>query len=49
MKLKMIATLLLACSVSAFAADYPVLTSSSPNNVGFDIKKLNKLDTWVQH
>lgn len=49
MKLKMIATLLLACSVSAFAADYPVLTSTSPDNVGFDIKKLNKLDTWVQH
>jgi len=47
MKLNIIATVLLAFSVSAFAVDYPVLSHTSPENVGFDIKKLGKLDTWV--
>lgn len=38
MKLNIIASALLAFSVTAFAADYPVLTSSSPEKVGFDTK-----------
>lgn len=48
MKLNIIASALLAFSVTAFAANYPVLTSSSPEKFGFDTKKLNRLDNWVQ-
>lgn len=49
MKLKIIVTALLAFSVSALAVDYPVLTNTSPEKVGFDIKKLNRLDSWIQN
>jgi len=49
MKFKLIASALLAFSVSAFAVDYPVLTNASPEKVGFDIKKLNRLDSWIQN
>lgn len=44
MKRNIIATALLAFSVSAFAIDYPVLTSTSPEKVGFDIKNLTD---WI--
>lgn len=48
MKLNIIIASLFAISASAFATDYPVLTTASPEKVGFDIKKLNKLDSWIQ-
>lgn len=46
--MKIISTALLVFSVSAFAADYPVLTDASPEQAGFDMNKLHRLDTWVQ-
>ncbi len=49
MKFKLITSALLAFSVSAFAVDYPVLTNASPEKAGFDIKKLNRLDSWIQN
>src|SRR5690606_37107499 len=39
---------LLALSASAFATDYPVLTNAQPESVGFNVKKLNTLDRWIQ-
>lgn len=49
MKLNIIVTTLLAFSVSAFAIDYPVLTNTNPEKGGFDIKKFNRLDSWIQN
>ncbi|WP_065357151.1 penicillin binding protein PBP4B [Kluyvera georgiana] len=39
---------LLAFSASSFAADYPVLTPATPESVGFDRARLDKLDSWIQ-
>ncbi|MEX9251973.1 penicillin binding protein PBP4B [Pseudenterobacter timonensis] len=49
MKRSMLAAALLAFSVTALAAEYPVLTNTSPEKVGFDVKKLNRLDSWIQN
>ncbi|ADO48851.1 penicillin binding protein PBP4B [[Enterobacter] lignolyticus] len=49
MKKSMTLVSLLALSISAFAAEYPVLTTAGPDTVGFDLKKLNKLDDWIQN
>ena len=48
MKRRAIFAALLALSASAFATDYPVLTNAQPESVGFNVKKLNTLDRWIQ-
>lgn len=48
MKPGVICASLIALSLSAFAADYPVLTAAPPEDVGFNAEKLNKLDRWIQ-
>lgn len=49
MKLTIVAAVFLTFSISAFAVEYPVLTNTSPEQVGFDSKKLNRLDGWIQN
>lgn len=49
MKFTIVAAVLLTFSISAFAVEYPVLTTASPDQVGFDSKKLNRLDGWIQN
>lgn len=39
MKFTLVATVLLTFSLSAFAVEYPVLTTASPDQVGFDSQK----------
>lgn len=48
MKFTLVATVLLTFSLSAFAVEYPVLTTASPDQVGFDSQKLHRLDGWIQ-
>lgn len=43
MKLTIVAAVLLAFSISAFAVEYPVLTTATPDQVGFDSKNLTDL------
>lgn len=49
MKFAIVAAVLLTFSISAFAVEYPVLTTAPPDQVGFDSKKLNRLDGWIQN
>ncbi|KYI81668.1 hypothetical protein AIZ14_24860, partial [Salmonella enterica subsp. enterica serovar Typhimurium] len=49
MKFTLVATVLLTFSLSAFAVEYPVLTTASPDQVGFDSQKLHRLDGWIQN
>lgn len=43
MKFTLVAAVLLTFSISAFAVEYPVLTTASPDQVGFDSKNLTDL------
>ncbi|VEA75806.1 esterase [Salmonella enterica subsp. arizonae] len=43
MKLTIVAAVFLTFSISAFAVEYPVLTNTSPEQVGFDSKNLTDL------
>lgn len=43
MKFTLVATVLLTFSLSAFAVEYPVLTTASPDQVGFDNKNFTDL------
>lgn len=49
MKSTIVTVALLTFSISAFAVEYPVLTTASPDLVGFDSHKLNRLDGWIQN
>lgn len=49
MKFTLVATVLLTFSLSAFAVEYPVLTTARPEQVGFDSQKLHRLDGWIQN
>lgn len=48
MKLCAIFASLIALSAAALADDYPVLTHAQPESVGFNVKKLNNMDRWIQ-
>lgn len=43
MKFTLVATVLLTFSLSAFAVEYPVLTTASPDQVGFDSQNFTDL------
>ncbi|OOO96179.1 hypothetical protein AJR20_002595, partial [Shigella dysenteriae] len=47
MKRTMLYLSLLAVSCSVSAAKYPVLTESSPEKAGFNVKRLNQMDRWI--
>ncbi len=48
MKLKYLAASLLALAFTAGAAQYPVLTESTPDKVGFDTARLEQMDNWIE-
>ncbi|TKU40505.1 penicillin binding protein PBP4B [Citrobacter sp. wls714] len=47
MKIRLCFAFLLALSLTANAVPFPVLTETSPENAGFNIKQLNQLDSWI--
>lgn len=48
MKLKYLTASLLALAFTAGAAQYPVLTETTPGNAGFDTARLDRMDHWIE-
>lgn len=48
MKLKYLAASLLALAFTAGAAQYPVLTVTTPDKVGFDTARLDRMSHWIE-
>lgn len=47
MKLKLLITSLFALAFTAGAAQYPVLTETTPDRAGFDTARLERMDQWI--
>ncbi|EAR7070914.1 penicillin binding protein PBP4B [Salmonella enterica] len=47
MNIKLLFASLLAFSCAASATSYPVLTESTPEKVGLNIERLNRLESWI--